>query len=165
MKVILPLVRKVLPDIIAQELVGVQPMTQPAGQLFTLKPHYGYVLMRKIVVNKQELLQTLKANRDKHATEYAEAYEVYVEKAIAKMKENLKVAKDQKKIITNLDLVVPQNFTDSYDQIISMLEMDISETVELDTNEFNQYVRDNWQWRNVFEASGSLYNAKIGASR
>ena len=40
-KVLLPIIRKVLPNVIAADLVGVQPMSGPAGQLFTLKHRYG----------------------------------------------------------------------------------------------------------------------------
>ena len=36
-KVLLPLVRKLLPTMIASELVGVQPMTGPVGEIFKLK--------------------------------------------------------------------------------------------------------------------------------
>jgi len=40
-KVILPVVRRVMPTVIANELVGVQPMTGPVGQIHTLRVRYG----------------------------------------------------------------------------------------------------------------------------
>ena len=36
-KVILPMIRRIMPGTIAQDLVGVQPMQGPAGQIFTLR--------------------------------------------------------------------------------------------------------------------------------
>jgi hypothetical protein len=35
-RVILPVIRRVMPTVIANELVGVQPMTGPVGQIHTL---------------------------------------------------------------------------------------------------------------------------------
>jgi len=40
-KVILPVIRRVMPTVIANELVGVQPMTGPVGQIHTLRVRYG----------------------------------------------------------------------------------------------------------------------------
>lgn len=40
-KVILPVIRRVMPTIIAHELVGVQPMTGPVGQIHTLRVQYS----------------------------------------------------------------------------------------------------------------------------
>ena len=36
-KVILPFIRRVMPTVIANEIVGVQPMTGPVGQIHTLR--------------------------------------------------------------------------------------------------------------------------------
>lgn len=40
-KVILPVIRRVMPTVIANELVGVQPMTGPVGQIHTLRVRYS----------------------------------------------------------------------------------------------------------------------------
>ena len=40
-RVILPVIRRVMPTVIANELVGVQPMTGPVGQIHTLRVRYG----------------------------------------------------------------------------------------------------------------------------
>jgi hypothetical protein len=40
-KVILPVIRRVMPTVIANELVGVQPMTGPVGQIHTLRVRYA----------------------------------------------------------------------------------------------------------------------------
>jgi len=40
-RVILPVIRRVLPTVIANELVGVQPMTGPVGQIHTLRVRYA----------------------------------------------------------------------------------------------------------------------------
>jgi hypothetical protein len=40
-RVILPVIRRVMPTVIANEIVGVQPMTGPVGQIHTLRVRYG----------------------------------------------------------------------------------------------------------------------------
>ena len=40
-KVMLPLIRRVMPSVIANELVGVQPMSGPVGQIHTLRVRYA----------------------------------------------------------------------------------------------------------------------------
>lgn len=40
-KVILPVIRRVMPTVIANELVGVQPITGPVGQIHTLRVRYA----------------------------------------------------------------------------------------------------------------------------
>ena len=51
-RVILPVIRRVMPTVIANELVGVQPMTGPVGQIHTLRVRYAQSL------NDQSLAQT-----------------------------------------------------------------------------------------------------------
>jgi hypothetical protein len=43
-RVILPVIRRVMPTVIANELVGVQPMTGPVGQIHTLRVRYAQTL-------------------------------------------------------------------------------------------------------------------------
>ena len=40
-RVILPVIRRVMPTVIANEIVGVQPMTGPVGQIHTLRIRYA----------------------------------------------------------------------------------------------------------------------------
>ena len=43
-RVILPVIRRVMPTVIANEIVGVQPMTGPIGQIHTLRVRYAETL-------------------------------------------------------------------------------------------------------------------------
>ena len=52
-RVILPVIRRVMPTVIANELVGVQPMTGPVGQIHTLRVRYADATP---VVQQQPLL-------------------------------------------------------------------------------------------------------------
>ena len=59
-RVILPVIRRVMPTVIANELVGVQPMTGPVGQIHTLRVRYA-----------ESLNDTSGANTDVQAGEEA----------------------------------------------------------------------------------------------
>ena len=60
MKILLPKLRAVLPHIIANQIIGVQPMTGPVGQIFSMRYRYGHsslewgarILMSKELYNK-----------------------------------------------------------------------------------------------------------------
>lgn len=40
-KILIPVVRKILPSIIATDIVGVQQMSGPSGLIFSVKPKFG----------------------------------------------------------------------------------------------------------------------------
>jgi len=50
-RVILPVIRRVMPTVIANEIVGVQPMTGPVGQIHTLRVRYGTTMDDTSAVN------------------------------------------------------------------------------------------------------------------
>ena len=50
-RVILPVIRRVMPTVIANEIVGVQPMTGPVGQIHTLRVRYAETLNATGTVN------------------------------------------------------------------------------------------------------------------
>ena len=50
-RVILPVIRRVMPTVIANEIVGVQPMTGPVGQIHTLRVRYAETLDATGTVN------------------------------------------------------------------------------------------------------------------
>lgn len=53
-RVILPVIRRVMPTVIANELVGVQPMTGPVGQIHTLRVRYSDTVGGATPVNAGE---------------------------------------------------------------------------------------------------------------
>jgi hypothetical protein len=59
-RVILPVIRRVMPTVIANELVGVQPMTGPVGQIHTLRVRYADNSTGSGVVAGEEALSPFK---------------------------------------------------------------------------------------------------------
>ena len=59
-RVILPVIRRVMPTVIANELVGVQPLTGPGGQIHTLRVRYSDTSSGAGVVAGEEALSPFK---------------------------------------------------------------------------------------------------------
>jgi hypothetical protein len=59
-RVILPVIRRVMPTVIANELVGVQPMTGPVGQIHTLRVRYADTSSGAGVLAGEEALSPFK---------------------------------------------------------------------------------------------------------
>jgi len=70
-RVILPVIRRVMPTVIANELVGVQPMTGPVGQIHTLRVRYADSSSGAGIVAGEEALSPFKiaASYSGNATE------------------------------------------------------------------------------------------------
>ena len=62
-RVILPVIRRVMPTVIANEIVGVQPMTGPVGQIHTLRIRYADTSANDNVIAGEEALSPFKIAR------------------------------------------------------------------------------------------------------
>jgi hypothetical protein len=59
-RVILPVIRRVMPTVIANEIIGVQPMTGPVGQIHTLRVRYADASSGDSIVAGEEALSPFK---------------------------------------------------------------------------------------------------------
>jgi len=117
--------------------------------------------MRTITVNKKDLLEILRTNRNDHGEVYERAIEGYRREAVAMLEAWIDEAKDERKAPTlfRWSLPIPEDHTDDYSRVIGMLEMDLADTVELTEAEFAQYVQDDWGWKQQWTASVSNYTS------
>lgn len=113
--------------------------------------------MRTVKVKVSELLGKIKKNREAHRAVFLEACEGYREKSIAELEKMLAEAKDGKRIRRYVELVEPMDMTKEYDQVIAMLEMSNDDVVELTHTEFQNYVQDDWSWKEQFTANNTRY--------
>lgn len=113
--------------------------------------------MKTVKVATLDLLQHLKTNREKHVIEFAEAMVGYRAAVIAKLKERLVLAEAGEDVNLFSNISKPQCQLASYDEAISMLAWSRDDEIELDRNEFRQYVQDEWSWKNEFVTTASLY--------
>lgn len=118
--------------------------------------------------NKEKLLVKLKENRDEHKRIYLEAVEGYrnsVAYWLEKQRKQLDKVEDAN--LSTLDLLfrerLPTHHLNAYDNAISMLEWSEDESVVLTLEDFDRYVRDNWEWQRDFLTSTSRYSQGASA--
>ena len=120
--------------------------------------------MRTVKLNKIELLDIVRANKDKHIKEFNEAVTDFKAAAIVLAKANLKLATtgDLAKIESIKSIPAsPTSYEDSYSRAIRMLELSVEDIIELEETIFNQLVLDEWTWKRSFTASGAIYKTFI----
>lgn len=99
--------------------------------------------VRSVKVKTEDLLKILVENRDKHSQLYKDAMEGYFVETKAKLEKKLKDIED-KKSFSSFKVNVPRDHTEDYNRIIDMLTMSQDTELVIQSNEFNQYVRDEW---------------------
>lgn len=117
--------------------------------------------MKSVKISKSDLLQKVKANREIHKADYDEALIIFRKVALEKLNALVKAAKSAdtptEKLVTSADLTRPVTYLQEYDRVISMLEFSVDDVIELDVREFDRYVLDNWEWKQVALVANSFY--------
>lgn len=113
--------------------------------------------MNNVNINKAVLLPIVQENKQKHNQIYDAAVSGYWFKAEEVLNQKLTLVKKQEKIDSYLNLSFPENHEDDYNQVIKMLELSSDNVLNLTRQEFNQYVMNNWAWRNSFLGTNSMY--------
>lgn len=118
--------------------------------------------MEKIRVNKQELLEIIKTNCEKHKKEYLESIKAYRVKAANLLTDELNKIVSGEKFKVNFELIKPESHEKEYNIAIKMLEMSVDDVVEIEHNEFDQLVNDEWNWKRSFTSSYMSNSYYIG---
>lgn len=115
---------------------------------------------RMIKVDKAKLIEQIKANKDKHIKEYAEAVEAFKKEAndqLAKARRSLTKGEWDK---ITLRLTIPEDRAAEYDKILQTFEWKLEDQVELSQGEFNEYVLDELPFAIKSHASNLMYTQK-----
>ncbi len=116
-------------------------------------------------VNKAKLLEILKANREKHLTNYKAAVVAFKEKAQQELTRQLDNIKEGRKFDLTFALPRPVNYTKQYDKIIGIFELSNETERKITEQEYTQYVLDEWNWQATFYANSMSYLSKdVGSS-
>ena len=119
--------------------------------------------MLPIKVKKQDLLKTLKLNKEKHRAIFEEALDGYQKKAIELLEKNLNIARAGRKFKLYIQLTQPVDQTADYDRVIGMLEMTLEKVIALEEEDYRAYVLDEWHWKNNFLTANSTYSSTAAA--
>lgn len=126
--------------------------------------------MRKVKVKRDELLKTIRENREQHCQDYLEAMEGYREAFAEALREAASIiavrqARLEEEGSVNpkaiaFELTRPESHEKDYDQVICMLEMSVDDELEISSDEFACYVMDDWDWKVRFESVTSNYKMR-----
>jgi hypothetical protein len=115
---------------------------------------------RKIKVSVPNLIEKMKSNRIKHEREFVEAMTEYrqaCQKLLTRLQEAAATCAEMDKGEVDLTPVGrlrrPTNCLEEYDEVISMLEFQLDDELELTPEEFQKWVLDKWHWKQDFYAS------------
>jgi hypothetical protein len=111
-----------------------------------------------IVAKRDEVLATLRTNRETHSTIVREAREGYVEKAKAALAAKLDRLSSGKLVALSFSLRVPLDYTKVYDTAIRMLELHQNDTIELDAAQVRNLMQDEWDWTDQFYGTNAIYS-------
>jgi len=111
---------------------------------------------RTVHVKKADLIKTIKENKENHIKEYDKAVMAYKEEALRQLADlTNKVEKGALDI--KLKLIKPIDNRDNYDKIVQMFEWEVNDIVELQQDEFKEYVQDETNESIEAKFSNSAY--------
>lgn len=114
-----------------------------------------------VKANTARLIETLKANKEKHRAHFLKALEGWRKESVEKLTSLAKKIEGNKdgnrfRHITIID-EPPMDMTHDYEVAIDMLSWNTTETIDLDQQKFNAFVRDDWHWSGNWTMSNSKY--------
>lgn len=118
------------------------------------------IRQRSVNVARSQLLEAIKKNREIHAAEYEVALVDFKTRLQEDLKAALeKVATKEPRDLSRFSVAVrfPQSHVQEYDDVIEMLEMSVDDTIELDSESFKAYIKNEWSWTNQFKAMTESY--------
>jgi hypothetical protein len=114
---------------------------------------------RTITVKKSQLIEKLKANKTNHIKEFNDAVVAYKEEALRQLNEQIKIVQEGG-LTAKLNLITPINNAEEYDKVIAMFDWEINEDVELEQDEFNQFVLDEFDFAQTAKFANTAYFMK-----
>lgn len=112
----------------------------------------------RVTVKKDELLAVMRKNRSEHRGQFLAAQKGYRAAVIKELDAMLAQAREEGgQIKRSVSLAEPHDHTKDYDRVIKMLEMCVTEEITVTESQFNQYVLDEWGWKESFIGTNSNY--------
>lgn len=116
--------------------------------------------LSSVVMPKDRVIEIVAENLAAHEDLFHEAMEGYETRSIELLMQHIERIKKGKRERIVVALPVPENHSDDYERVLSMLRMDTRDEVQLDGRSFDQYVRDNWTWKQEFLTTTASYTTR-----
>jgi len=112
--------------------------------------------MEKLTVHKQNLIDVLVENRDKHQKEYELALEGYKMSAIEQLKAKLKEFNKSETFDPNWKNL-HESHVKEYDDTIDMLKVVNDDYILISMGEYLRFYKNEWQWANNWNFMNTGY--------
>lgn len=113
--------------------------------------------MKDVQMKVSDLKKALEKNKKAHRAEFEKALDGWKAKVTEKLEKSYQDALAKKIWIEAFHLPKPQDHTEDYEQAIEMLKHEQRTEITLSTQEYAQFVMDNWGWKQQFTASTAAY--------
>lgn len=137
-------------------------MAQAAEMQAVRRRHTVYFEM-DVKVKKDDILNKLRANREAHIVEYQKAVENYWRKAQELLDERMSMFGSEPNLEAvphmHFEISAPENFVESYDSVIGMIEASADDTIVLSRQNYLMFMDDQWEWKDHFAYLNSTYAA------
>jgi len=114
-------------------------------------------------VLKSELITKVCENKDRHKEHFEEALAAYFVKATELCLKGIEDLKKKRKTNLYISLSPPEDHTREYEVLLDMLYMSVDETITLDFEQFECYVRDEWEWSRGWYVGSSGLTGPTGS--
>lgn len=115
----------------------------------------------EVTVKREELLERLRENREKHEQEFNQAISQWqneLQSSIESIKPSAEFEFPQS--LEQLRDDCPVSHVNDYDQAIDMFGMCVTEEIKLDSDAFNTFCRDEWGWKDSL-ATNRFYRSVV----
>jgi hypothetical protein len=115
-------------------------------------------LLNDSKVKKDELLETIKANLDKHVADVKEALELR-QSAMSDyfVAEVEKLTNESYQPKESICFPLPTDSSKDYKKAIKMIEMTQDVIIELNEEQFDRLVMDEWEWKHSLVSTSAVY--------
>lgn len=113
--------------------------------------------MRSITVRRDDFVAAVKRNRDSHKAAFDQALSGYRARWIEELERRLSDVRHGRAIDQGFRFPEPEDHTKDYNRVLTMARMSVDDELELSEHEFGMYVMDQWDWKDAFVQTTSLY--------
>lgn len=107
---------------------------------------------------KDQIIQTVRQNREAHRAIFEEALEGYRDKVVESLNAHLERIKRGEVLAISVHYPQPEDHTRDYDRLLEMLKLTTDGDVELSETQFAQYMQDDWTWKRQFITTNAAYS-------
>ena len=117
-------------------------------------------------VSRRDLLEALELNLEKHKKAYAQAVINYRKALQVDLTAALIQANDPNSQLSKIKVEFnhPVSYANQYQKAIDMLKLSVDETINIDSDSFFAYFKDEWSWKSGFDLANSIYASKAASA-